>query len=169
MVFEDGLPRKSEYRRFAVRGVDGQDDVASMREVVGRRFRRYLDERETATDLEIAPLGDAADGVDRRRTPRHRPGHRAAHEVRLPARTCSWSTAGPRRSRRRSEALDELGIDDVAVVRAGQAARGGLAARRRRPGDPAAHQRGALPAAAGARRGAPVRHHLPPAAAVQVA
>ena len=30
VVFEDGLPRKSEYRRFADRGVDGQDDVASM-------------------------------------------------------------------------------------------------------------------------------------------
>ena len=52
-------------------------------------------------------------------------------------------------------------------VRAGQAARGGLAARRRRPGDPAAHLRGALPAAAGPRRGAPVRDHLPPERAVQ--
>ena len=39
VVFEDGLPRKSEYRRFAVRSVDGQDDVASMHEVITRRFR----------------------------------------------------------------------------------------------------------------------------------
>ena len=37
-----------------------------------------------------------------------------------------------------------------------------------RPGDPAAHQRGAVPAAAGPRRGAPVRDHLPPAEALQV-
>ncbi|MBD0292526.1 MAG: excinuclease ABC subunit UvrC [Jiangellaceae bacterium] len=40
VVFEDGLPRKSEYRRFAVRGYQGFDDVAAIREVLGRRFRR---------------------------------------------------------------------------------------------------------------------------------
>jgi len=45
VVFEDGLPRKSEYRRFAIRGFAGQDDTAAINEVVYRRFRRYLDER----------------------------------------------------------------------------------------------------------------------------
>src|SRR6478735_3956353 len=45
VVFEDGLPRKSEYRRFVIRGVDGQNDVASMHEVITRRFRRLLDDR----------------------------------------------------------------------------------------------------------------------------
>jgi excinuclease ABC subunit C len=46
VVFEDGLARKSEYRRFAVRdGADG-GDVASIAEVVRRRFRRYLAETE---------------------------------------------------------------------------------------------------------------------------
>ncbi|MGD9958727.1 excinuclease ABC subunit UvrC [Nocardioides sp.] len=45
VVFEDGLARKSEYRRFVIRGVDGQNDVASMHEVITRRFRRLLDER----------------------------------------------------------------------------------------------------------------------------
>ncbi len=47
VVFEDGLPRKSEYRRFAVRGdgPDGRtDDLASMDEVLTRRFRRHLAE-----------------------------------------------------------------------------------------------------------------------------
>jgi excinuclease ABC subunit C len=44
VVFEDGLARKSEYRRFAVRGVEGQDDTASMNEVLSRRFARYLTE-----------------------------------------------------------------------------------------------------------------------------
>jgi len=48
VVFEDGLARRSEYRRFAVKGVEGQDDVASMHEVVSRRFRRYLEERQAA-------------------------------------------------------------------------------------------------------------------------
>jgi excinuclease ABC subunit C len=51
VVFEDGLPRTSEYRRFAIRGVAGQDDVASIHEVVTRRFRRYLEERERTGDL----------------------------------------------------------------------------------------------------------------------
>jgi excinuclease ABC subunit C len=40
VVMEDGLPRKSEYRRFQIRGVTGQDDFAMMREVITRRFRR---------------------------------------------------------------------------------------------------------------------------------
>ena len=42
VVFEDGLARTSEYRRFAVKGVDGQDDTASMHEVLTRRFARHL-------------------------------------------------------------------------------------------------------------------------------
>ncbi len=45
VVFEDGLPRKSEYRRFVIRHVEGQNDVASMHEVITRRFRRLLDDQ----------------------------------------------------------------------------------------------------------------------------
>ena len=40
VVFEDGLPRPSEYRKFAIKGFDGQNDVAAIAEVIGRRFRR---------------------------------------------------------------------------------------------------------------------------------
>ncbi|HNM98253.1 MAG TPA: helix-hairpin-helix domain-containing protein, partial [Marmoricola sp.] len=54
VVFEDGLARKSEYRRFIVRGVEGQNDVASMHEVITRRFRRMLDE-QTADPLLVDP------------------------------------------------------------------------------------------------------------------
>lgn len=46
VVFEDGLARKSEYRRFQIKGFVGQDDVRSMHEVIGRRFKRYLQEKE---------------------------------------------------------------------------------------------------------------------------
>ncbi|MGW0466115.1 excinuclease ABC subunit UvrC [Streptomyces sp. NPDC003027] len=46
VVFEDGLPRKSEYRRFQIKGFEGQDDVRSMHEVISRRFKRYLAEKE---------------------------------------------------------------------------------------------------------------------------
>src|SRR5690606_35770134 len=40
VVFEDGLPRKKEYRKFTVRGDQGFDDVSAIREVLSRRFRR---------------------------------------------------------------------------------------------------------------------------------
>lgn len=56
VVFEDGLARKSEYRRFQIKGFAGQDDVRSMHEVIGRRFRRYLAEKEQT--------GEWADGED---------------------------------------------------------------------------------------------------------
>jgi excinuclease ABC subunit C len=57
VVFEDGLARKSEYRRFSVKGYDGTDDVSAIREVITRRFRRYLEEREETGELDT--LGDA--------------------------------------------------------------------------------------------------------------
>ncbi len=41
VVFVQGVPRKSDYRRFTMRDVEGQDDYASMREVLERRFRRW--------------------------------------------------------------------------------------------------------------------------------
>ncbi len=53
VVFEDGLPQKSEYRRFLIRSTDGNDDVGAMYEVITRRLRRLLDDREalrTATE-----------------------------------------------------------------------------------------------------------------------
>jgi excinuclease ABC subunit C len=40
VVFEDAVAKKAHYRKFAVRGVEGQDDFASMREVISRRFSR---------------------------------------------------------------------------------------------------------------------------------
>jgi excinuclease ABC subunit C len=44
VVFEDALPKKSDYRKFKMRTVEGQDDFASMGEMIRRRFQRYLDE-----------------------------------------------------------------------------------------------------------------------------
>ena len=43
VVFEDGMPRKSQYKRFKVRNMNDQDDYECMRQVVERRFRHYLD------------------------------------------------------------------------------------------------------------------------------
>jgi excinuclease ABC subunit C len=50
VVFEDGLPRKSDYRRFTIRGVDGQNDVAAMEETITRRFRRMLDDQAALSE-----------------------------------------------------------------------------------------------------------------------
>ena len=61
VVFEDGLPRKSEYRRFAVRG--DTDDVSALSEVLRRRFSRYLDARAETGELEPDPDGLATTGT----------------------------------------------------------------------------------------------------------
>lgn len=50
VVLEEGLPAKREYRRFKVNGVPGNDDYAAMEEVIGRRLRAYLEERERPVD-----------------------------------------------------------------------------------------------------------------------
>jgi excinuclease ABC subunit C len=44
VVFEDGAPRRSDYRKFRVRDQEGMDDFKAMAEVVGRRFKRYAEE-----------------------------------------------------------------------------------------------------------------------------
>ncbi|WP_246956014.1 excinuclease ABC subunit UvrC [Brachybacterium sp. Marseille-Q7125] len=46
VVFEDGLPKKSEYRRYSVRGEAARDDTASMYDVISRRLRHHLDPPE---------------------------------------------------------------------------------------------------------------------------
>ncbi len=55
VVFEDGLARKSEYRRFVIKapgdGPVGQNDVAHMHQVITRRFRRLLDEQARSTEI----------------------------------------------------------------------------------------------------------------------
>lgn len=49
VVFEDGLPKRSDYRRFAIKWNQGQDDFANMHEVISRRFARFKEEREAPT------------------------------------------------------------------------------------------------------------------------
>ncbi|MFG2822303.1 excinuclease ABC subunit UvrC [Kitasatospora sp. NPDC048365] len=114
VVFEDGLARKSEYRRFQIKGFAGQDDVRSMHEVIGRRFRRYLREREQTgewavpeADEDAADATDAAD--DQARTDDGRPRRFAYPPQLLVVDGGQPQVAAARR------ALDELGIDDVAL------------------------------------------------------
>jgi len=56
VVFEDGLPTPQQYRRFRIRTVTGQDDFASMHEVLERRFRHLA----TGRPSRAAPTGGAA-------------------------------------------------------------------------------------------------------------
>ncbi|MCT9088283.1 excinuclease ABC subunit UvrC [Streptomyces sp. ASQP_92] len=61
VVFEDGLARKSEYRRFQIKGFEGQDDVRSMHEVISRRFKRYLSEKARTGEWVEEESQDGAD------------------------------------------------------------------------------------------------------------
>jgi excinuclease ABC subunit C len=109
VVFEDGLARKSEYRRFSIRGLDGTDDVASIHEVICRRFRRYLEEREATGELDV--LGDR-DPDDGEADPAlNAPGPR---KFAYPPNLVVVDGGQPQVAAAQ-RALDELGIDDVSA------------------------------------------------------
>ena len=106
VVFEDGLARKSEYRRFVVKGVDGQNDVASMHEVITRRFRRLLDE-QARSDAALPGDGTEPEGpmlVD----PETGKPRKFAYAPGLVV-----VDGGPPQVAAAQRALDELGIDDI--------------------------------------------------------
>lgn len=107
VVFEDGLARKGEYRRFVIRDQDGSDDVKAMHEVITRRFKRLLDEQARS---ELRP-GDPAAGtgpmlVDPD-TGRPRKFAYAPGLVVVDGGAPQVAAA--------QRALDELGIDDIPV------------------------------------------------------
>jgi excinuclease ABC subunit C len=59
VVFEGGAPKKAHYRKFTVKGTQGQDDFASMHEVVGRRFAlRYSDDQGVDYDASFEAVPD---------------------------------------------------------------------------------------------------------------
>ena len=102
VVFEDGLARKSEYRRFAIRGTDGTDDISAIHEVITRRFRRYLAEREKTGELDTLGDPEASDEVGGQKKFAYPPNLVVVD-------------GGPGQAAAAARALAELGIDDVAV------------------------------------------------------
>ncbi|WP_327689593.1 excinuclease ABC subunit UvrC [Streptomyces tubercidicus] len=130
VVFEDGLARKSEYRRFQIKTFQGQDDVRSMHEVIGRRFKRYLQEKQKAGEWTEEPAGDArvddngataataaAGPDDPEPDPMAgRPTDEDGRPKRFayPPQLVVVDGGAPQVAAAR-RALDELGIDDVAV------------------------------------------------------
>ncbi|MEV7122757.1 excinuclease ABC subunit UvrC [Kitasatospora griseola] len=103
VVFEDGLVRKSEYRRFQIKGFEGQDDVRSMHEVITRRFRRYLHEREQTGEWAVPEEGEPL--IDETGRPK-----RFAYPPQLLV-----VDGGQPQVAAAKRALDELGMDDIAV------------------------------------------------------
>ncbi|WNV84232.1 excinuclease ABC subunit UvrC [Umezawaea sp. Da 62-37] len=100
VVFEDGLARKSEYRRFAIREAADEGDVASIAEVVRRRFQAFL--RETANDVP-----GQVPGID----PETGKPRRFSYVPNL----LVVDGAGPQ-AQAAADVLAELGITDVAVI-----------------------------------------------------
>lgn len=97
VVFEDGLPRKGEYRRFTVR-LEGQNDVGSMHEVITRRFERLLRAQDTNDS--------AGPGID----PETGKPRRFAYAPSLVV-----VDGGPPQVTAAKQAMDELGITDIAL------------------------------------------------------
>ncbi len=112
VVFEDGLARKSEYRRFAIRGTDGTDDISAIHEVITRRFRRYLAEREKTGELDT--LGDPEASEEDQDLSSERPVVTAQKKFAYPPNLVVVD-GGPGQAGAAARALAELGIDDVSV------------------------------------------------------
>lgn len=122
VVFEDGLPRKGEYRKFTVSAAAAGDDLSAMYEVLTRRLRRLRDTPATAA------AGDPGASPAR-----PGPGSSAAHEV--PGGTVDEDEAGPARGARftyppsliivdggepqvaaAARALADAGVQDIALA-----------------------------------------------------
>ena len=113
VVFEDGLARKSEYRRFVIRSVEGQNDVA--RDARGHHPAVPAAARRARAST---PTSAAGSGIEAGRDQAGR-----CSSTRTPGGPASsptppgWSssTAGPPQVAAAQRALDELGIDDIPV------------------------------------------------------
>ncbi|MFE1951557.1 excinuclease ABC subunit UvrC [Streptomyces sp. NPDC059524] len=110
VVFEDGLARKSEYRRFQIKGFEGQDDVRSMHEVITRRFKRYLAAQEKSAEWSDTELDDEEGPVESRLTEDDGRPKKFAYPPQLVVVDGGQPQVAAAR-----RALDELGIDDIAV------------------------------------------------------
>ncbi len=107
VVFEDGVPRKSEYKRFALREAAQEGDVASIAEVVRRRFSRYLKETAGGEGEQQPQEDEARPGID--------PETGRPRKFAYPPNLLVVDGAGPQATAA-ADVLAELGITDVAVV-----------------------------------------------------
>jgi excinuclease ABC subunit C len=125
VVVEDGLPRKSEYRKFSITGDAARDDTASMYDVIHRRFRNYLagkgEQRAAGPDPAVDPVDDEASVLE------HPDVDAQGEPVRDTTTAISRNRfayphslvvvdGGPPQVAAASRALADLGIDDVFVI-----------------------------------------------------
>lgn len=103
VVFEDGLPRKADYRKFSIRGEAARDDTASMYDVITRRFKRHLEDQRSR---EVSPR--ASGEVDAAATSEPT---KFAYPPNLVV-----VDGGPPQVAAARQALDDLGVTDVYVV-----------------------------------------------------
>lgn len=113
VVVEDGLPKKSDYRKFSITGPAAADDTAAMHDVLTRRFRHYLQDKSAQVDesaLSSGPVGAAGDD--------------AALDTTTPAPKAKFAyppnlvvvDGGQPQVNAAARALKDLGVDDVYVV-----------------------------------------------------
>ncbi|MFZ3556749.1 MULTISPECIES: excinuclease ABC subunit UvrC [unclassified Streptomyces] len=118
VVFEDGLARKSEYRRFEIKGFEGQDDVRSMHEVITRRFKRYLSAQAKSREWsdEEPDSAGSAEGTDETVVEESRLTEDDGRPKKFayPPQLVVVDGGQPQVAAAK-RALDELGIDDIAV------------------------------------------------------
>ncbi|MBW0115931.1 excinuclease ABC subunit UvrC [Pseudonocardia abyssalis] len=107
VVFEDGLAKKSDYRRFEVKDAAERGDVASIAEVVRRRFRRYLSETGNGS-------ADAGETLDVGSRPGIDPETGRPRRFAYPPNLLVVDGAAPQ-AQAAADVLAELGITDVAV------------------------------------------------------
>jgi excinuclease ABC subunit C len=122
VVVEDGLPKKSDYRKFSVTGPAAADDTAAMHDVLTRRFRHYLQDKSAQVDE--AAL--SADGPDLEQDLEQEPaqGQDSSLDTTTPAPRAKFAyppnlvvvDGGKPQVNAAARALADLGIEDVYVV-----------------------------------------------------
>ena len=160
VVFEDGLPRKDEYRRFTI--PNSTDDTDSIHQVLTRRLA-YLAKPDATTE----PTPNGSGTACRRRRRRRRDADAAAAERRKKFAyrpNLLVVDGGQPQVAAAARALEESGVEGIYLCGIAKRLEEIWTARRRLPGDPAAQQRRAVPLPARPRRGAPLRDHAPAAA-----
>ncbi|KSU77660.1 Excinuclease ABC subunit C [Pseudarthrobacter enclensis] len=121
VVVEDGLPKKSDYRKFSITGPAAVDDTAAMHDVLTRRFRHYLQDKSAQVDEDVLEAGTAEAAAE------------AAADAAAAAAVADTTTPAPKgkfayppnlvvvdggkpQVNAAARALTDLGIDDVYVV-----------------------------------------------------
>ncbi|MFC9772725.1 MULTISPECIES: excinuclease ABC subunit UvrC [unclassified Pseudarthrobacter] len=117
VVVEDGLPKKSDYRKFSITGPAASDDTAAMHDVLTRRFRHYLQDKSAQVDEDVLEAGTAEAAADAA-------AEAAVADTTTPAPKGKFAyppnlvvvDGGQPQVNAAARALADLGIDDVYVV-----------------------------------------------------